>query len=62
MRKLLLILFLLPLAVIGQSLNYDTTFADGAGSNWKASVHLPSDYYTTNKLYKLIMFIPGTVK
>jgi hypothetical protein len=60
MRKLLLILFLLPLAVIGQSLNYDTTFADGAGSNWKASVHLPSDYYTTNKLYKLIMFIPGT--
>lgn len=60
MRKILSILFFLPLFVQSQSLDYDTTFADGAGYNWKASVHLPADYYTSNKYYKLIMFIPGT--
>lgn len=53
-------MFLLPLFGQAQSLDYDTTFADGAGYNWKASVHLPADYYTSNKYYKLIMFIPGT--
>ena len=60
MRKTLFILLFLPLFATAQSLDYDTTFADGAGYNWKASVHLPSDYYTSNKQYKLIMFIPGT--
>lgn len=60
MRKILSILFFLPLFGKAQSLDYDTTFADGAGYNWKASVHLPADYYTSNKYYKLIMFIPGT--
>jgi len=46
---------------IAQSTDLDTTFSDNNGHNWKAKVHLPSDYYTaTNKLYKLIVFVPGS--
>ena len=59
MKRILFILLALPLFSVAQSLDYDTTFNDGAGYNWKASVHLPSDYYSSNKYYKLIMFIPG---
>lgn len=60
MRQLLFILTFLVLTnfVNSQSLEYDTTFSDGT-TNWKASVKLPSDYYTSTKEYKLIMFIPG---
>ena len=58
MKKLLLILFLLPLAVIGQKSYWETTRTTFDGKN--AFVSLPASYAdSAPKRYPVILFIPG---
>jgi len=58
MKKLLLILFLLPLAVIGQKSYWTTTRTTFDGKN--AFVSLPASYAdSAPKRYPVILFIPG---
>lgn len=58
MKKLLLILFLSPLAVIGQKSYWETTRTTFDGKN--AFVSLPASYAdSAPKRYPVILFIPG---